>query len=242
MGQWIDIQGAGLEGFSGYLALPQGGSGPGLLLLQEIWGVNGHIRDLAGQFAAEGFVVLAPDVFWRQQRRVDLTYDPAGTAQARAYYQALDIAQARTDLAVAVDVLGDLPQVNGRLGVVGYCMGGKLAYELGEHPRLSAGVSYYPGGIAETVQRIERLACPYLFHFASDDQLIDLAEVRLLQPLMARSGEVSVEIHQGVGHGFACPRRPAWSMAAALSAKASTLWFLGDCLLGDGPRGLHEPL
>jgi len=242
MGQWIEIQGAGLEGFSAYLALPHGGTGPGLLLLQEIWGVNRHIRELAAQFAAEGFVVLAPDVFWRSQRRVDLAYDAAGTAQARALYQALDIAQARADLGAALEALGDLPQVDGRLGVVGYCMGGKLAYELGDHPRLSAGVSYYGSAIAETVQRVSRLACPYLFHFASDDQLIDLAQMRLLQPLMARSGEVSFEIHQGVGHGFACPERPAYAMRAALSAKATTLWFLGDCLLSETPRSLHEPL
>ncbi|MDD2134571.1 dienelactone hydrolase family protein [Pseudomonas kurunegalensis] len=244
MGHWVEISGLGSDSFSGYLALPRDGSGPGLLLIQEIWGVNAHIRDLAEQYAAEGFVVLAPDVFWRREHRVELGYDQSGTERAYLHYQSMDVSQAKSDLDQAVDFLERLDAVNGPLGVVGFCMGGKLAYELAENPKLSAGVSYYGSGIASTASRIKSMAFPFLFHFAAEDHLITLDEVRVLQPLIELSGDASFEIHQGVGHGFACPHRPAYSMRAALTAKATTLWFLSDCLLGGAQKfvDLRQPL
>lgn len=234
MGQWVDIQGQGPSSYSGYLALPDGGSGPGLLLIQEIWGVNSHIRDLAQEYAAEGFVVLAPDVFWRAAHRVELAYDQQGTEQAYLHYQSLDVLQAKRDLDLAVDYLATLAHTRGRIGVVGYCMGGKLAYELAANSKLGAGVSYYGSAISDTVKRIPRMAFPFLFHFAAQDTLITMDEVHGLQPLIAASGEASFEFHPGVGHGFACPHRPAYSALTAQVAKASTLRFLRDCLLKEG--------
>jgi len=244
VGRWIDISGHGPDSFSGYLALPREGSGPGLLLIQEIWGVNAHIRELADQYAAEGFVVLAPDVFWRSEHRVELGYDQSGTERAYLHYQSMDVSQAKSDLDLAVDFLERLDAVTGRMGVVGFCMGGKLAYELADNPKLSAGVSYYGSGIASTAERIRSMAFPFLFHFAAEDHLITMNEVRTLQPLIEMSGDASFEIHQGVGHGFACPHRPAYSMRAALTAKATTLWFLSDCLLDGGQKfvDLRQPL
>ncbi len=79
---WIDIQSTNGDSYSGYLSLPPRGTGPGLVLIQEIWGVNEHIRTVADQYALDGFVVLAPDVFWRQEPRVNLAYDEAGTKRA----------------------------------------------------------------------------------------------------------------------------------------------------------------
>lgn len=232
MGHWVEISRLGSERFSGYVALPRDGSGPGLLLIQEIWGVNAHIRELAEQYAAEGFVVLAPDVFWRREHRVELGYDQGGTERAYMHYQSMDVPQAKSDLDQAVDFLGRLDAVKGPLGVVGFCMGGKLAYELAANPKLSAGVSYYGSGIGSTVSRIKSMAFPFLFHFAAEDHLITMEEVRALLPVIEQTGDASFEIYQGVGHGFACPHRPAYSMQAALTAKAITLRFLSDNLLG----------
>ncbi|QXI30926.1 dienelactone hydrolase family protein [Pseudomonas vanderleydeniana] len=232
VGEWIDIAGQGPGGYSGYLALPPRGSGPGLLLIQEIWGVNEHIRSLAEQYAADGFVVLAPDVFWRREYRTELAYDPEGTQAAYLHYQAMDALVARQDLELAIKRLQTLSQVAGRIGVVGYCMGGKLAYELASTQGLSAGVSYYGSNIAETLARNPAMAFPYLFHFAEEDHLITAAQVGELMPLIAATGEVSFELYPGVGHGFACPHRPNYSMEAALAAKASTLSFLCRHLLG----------
>ena len=91
---WIDISTARGETFSGYLSLPPTGRGPGIVLIQEIWGVNEHIRTLADQYALDGYVVLAPDLFWRLERRVDLAYDEAGSARARQLLQTVDGTQA----------------------------------------------------------------------------------------------------------------------------------------------------
>src|SRR5258707_14467501 len=91
--RWIDIEGTQGENFSGYLSLPPSGRGPGIVLVQVIWGVNEHIRAVADQYALDGYVVLAPDVFWRLEPRVDLDYDEAGTAKAFELYQKVDTAQ-----------------------------------------------------------------------------------------------------------------------------------------------------
>ena len=145
--RWIDIQTAQGETFSGYLTLPPTGSGPGIVLVQEIWGVNEHIRAVAEQYALDGYVVLAPDVFWRLSPRVDLAYDDAGTQQAFGYYQRVDTALAAADVAAAVATLRQLPQVTGKVATLGFCLGGQLAYRAAALSQADAAVCYYGGGI-----------------------------------------------------------------------------------------------
>ena len=121
---WIDIA----PGFAGYLALPPAGQGPGLVLFQEIFGVNPHVRALAEQYALDGFTVLAPDVFWRQAPRVELGYDGAERDRARALMQAHAAEEALADIAASVQALRARPEAAGRVGAIGYCMGGRLAW------------------------------------------------------------------------------------------------------------------
>jgi carboxymethylenebutenolidase len=231
LGNWISIDRPGLDFFSGYLSVPPSGRGPGLLMIQEIWGVNDHIRNLADQYAADGFVVLAPDVFWRERVRVDLSYDEIGTAEAYRMYRSLDIGQATADLGQAVDFLTELPQVDGRVGVLGFCMGGRLAYSLADNQRLAVGISYYGSGIATELEHMPRMAFPFLFHFANEDHLIPLEEVRRLMPLIDATGDATFRFYEQQRHGFNCPYRAAYSMDAALAAKAATLSFLRDHVL-----------
>jgi len=120
---WIDIA----PGYAGWLALPPAGQGPGLVLFQEIFGVNEHIRMLAEQYALDGFTVLAPDVFWRQAPRVDLGYEGADRERARTLMSAYTADDALSDVAAGVQALRVRPEVSGRVGALGYCMGGRLA-------------------------------------------------------------------------------------------------------------------
>ena len=156
---WIDISTARGETFSGYLSLPPTGRGPGIVLIQEIWGVNEHIRTLADQYALDGYVVLAPDLFWRLERRVDLAYDEAGSARARQLLQTVDGTQAAADVAAAVDVLRARPEVTGRVATLGYCFGGQMAFRAAALARAEAAVCYSGGGIAPkpSKQELERL-------------------------------------------------------------------------------------
>src|SRR6476469_5296701 len=112
----------------GYLALPASGYGPGIVVLQEIFGVNAYMRSVADWYAAHGFVALCPDLFWRQQRGVELT--DADWKKAFELYQSLDEAKAVEDSAAALDFLRKYPSCSGRVGAVGFCLGGNLAYLL----------------------------------------------------------------------------------------------------------------
>src|SRR5471032_2529315 len=102
--QWIDIQ-SDDGSFGAYLSLPRGGKGPGIVLLQEIFGVNQHIRNVADQYAADGYVVLAPDLFWRSGARIELGYDGAGWKRAVELMNALDMGKAQSDLAATAKAL-----------------------------------------------------------------------------------------------------------------------------------------
>jgi len=231
MGRWVAMLAAQESDFSGYLCVPPSGRGPGLLLIQEIWGVNAHIRAMADAYAAEGFVVLAPDVFWRQQVRIDLAYDDAGINQAYRHYNALDMDQACDDLGRAIEYLKGCEFIEGKLGVLGYCLGGTLAYSLAANEHLSAGVSYYGSGIGGMLNKIPQMAFPFLFHFAADDHLIAMEEITRLQPLISATGDGTFRIYDGQRHGFNCAERASYSMQAALLAKARTLRFFAQHLV-----------
>src|SRR5665213_2025468 len=125
--KWIDIEAA--DGtFGAYLAIPHTGKGPGIVLLQEIFGVNEHIRSVAEQYAADGYMVLVPDLFWRSDKRIELSYDDAGWKRAVELMQATDSAKALADIALTVTALKAQPGLEGKLAVIGYCFGGMLAY------------------------------------------------------------------------------------------------------------------
>src|SRR3984885_6816751 len=122
--RWIDIP-AGNDSFGGYLALPKGGKGPAVITIQEIFGMTSHIRSVADQYAQDGYVALAPDIFWRVQPRVELTYDGADREKAMEIYGKLDVAHAVADVSATAAALRSLPEVTGKVAAVGYCLGGR---------------------------------------------------------------------------------------------------------------------
>lgn len=226
MGLWVGISKEDPKVFSGYLAMPPKGFGPGLLLLQEIWGVNEHIRDLAEQYAADGYVVLAPDMFWRQDMRVELPYDEPGTVRAYEHLRALDFAQADSDLKLAIALLAGLPCVAGEIAALGYCLGGRLAFLAASSGKVHAAVSYYGSGLGQHAGQLRSLKCPMLFHFAEQDHLIPLPDAMEWLSLIPRQTPVEHFVYAGRGHGFNCPYRPAYAQADAALAKGRTLQFL----------------
>lgn len=119
--RWIDIPVNG-DTFQGYLALPKGGKGPGVVIIQEIFGVNSHIRAVVDQYAADGYVALAPDIFWRVQPRVELGYDGADRDKAMEIYGKLDVANAVADVSASAAALRALPEVTGKVAGVGFAL------------------------------------------------------------------------------------------------------------------------
>lgn len=224
--RWIDIATARGERFSGYLSLPPTGRGPGIVLIQEIWGVNEHIRALADQYALDGYVVLAPDLFWRLERRVDLAYDEAGSARARQLLQTVDGAQAAADVAAAVDGLRGRPEVTGRVATLGYCFGGQMAFRAAALAQADAAVCYYGGGIANHLDLAPRVTMPILFHHAEQDALIPPDMVAAIKAAFAGRSNAVFADHPSVGHGFNCWGRPNYDQQAAALAHGRTLEFL----------------
>lgn len=227
---WIDISTARGETFSGYLSLPPTGRGPGIVLIQEIWGVNEHIRTLADQYALDGYVVLAPDLFWRLAPRVDLAYDEAGSARAFELFRAVDTAQAAADVAAAVAMLRARPEVTGRVATLGYCFGGQMAFRAAALARADAAVCYYGGGIAGHLDLAPRVTMPVLFHHAGQDSLIPQDAVAAIKAAFAGRSNAVLLDYPGVDHGFNCWGRPRYNQQAAALAHGLTLEFLSQHL------------
>jgi carboxymethylenebutenolidase len=224
--QWIDIA----PGFAGYLALPPAGRGPGLVLFQEIFGVNAHIRAVAEQYALDGFVVLAPDVFWRQAPRVELGYEGAERERALALMQGYTGEQALADIAASVGALRARPEVgSAKVGAFGYCMGGRLAYLAAATTDVNAAVAFYGGGIHMQLERAAAIRCPVQFHYAERDDHIPMTAVEQVRQAMAGKG-AEVHVYPGAMHGFNCWARASYHAPSAALAHGRATAFLAGAL------------
>jgi carboxymethylenebutenolidase len=227
---WIDIA----PGFAGYLALPPAGRGPGLVLFQEIFGVNEHIRAVAEQYALDGFVVLAPDVFWRQAPRVELGYEGAERERALALMQGYTGEQALADIAASVKALRARPEVasvgsGAKVGAFGYCMGGRLAYLAAATTDVDAAVAFYGGGIHTQLERAAAIRCPVQFHYAERDDHIPMSAVEQVRQAMAGKA-AEVHVYSGAMHGFNCWSRASYHAPSAALAHGRATAFLAAAL------------
>lgn len=225
---WISVA-VGADRMDAYLALPPAGRGPGLLLLQEIFGVNEHIRGVADQWALAGFCVLAPDLFWRQERRVQLGYVGAERERGIALMQTVTRDDAVADMRASVSALRALPQCSGPVGAIGYCMGGRLAFTAAATCDIDAAVCYYGGGIAKQLDLAASIRCPVQFHHAGQDSGIPPEAVAAVQQAMAGApagARAQFHVYPGAEHGFNCWARQTYHPASAALALGRSLEFL----------------
>lgn len=215
--------------FGGHLALPHGGSGPGLVLIHEIFGVNDYVRDAAQRFAGLGYVALAPDLFWRTQPGLELAHDEAGVQAGMAAAAQLDGAAAVTDAIAALESLRALPEVTGgAAGVVGFCLGGTLAYEVAAAADPDVAVVYYGSGIPGALDRASAIACPTIMHWGGADPYIPREQVDAVATMAAGHDGIECHVHEGAGHAFDNPApmyhdadasAAAWELTAAFLAR-----------------------
>jgi carboxymethylenebutenolidase len=228
--QWIDIDSDDGERFQGYLALPPTGRGPGVIILQEIFGVNGHIRSVAEQYALAGFVALAPDVFWSSERRVELGYEGADRENALALLQKTDVNQTVADLGAAVRALKGRAETTDKIAAVGYCFGGRLAYLMAAQGFVDAAVSYYGGGIQNRLDEADKIRVPMLFHYAEKDTGIPIEAVEQVKARFEGKPNTEFYVYPGAGHGFNCTDRSAYDQRASTLALGRTMVFLSSYL------------
>ena len=222
--EWITV-GAPDGRFDAYLVRPPAGRGPGLLLLQEIFGVNAHIRAVAGQYALAGFTVLAPDLFWREAPRVELGYVGADRERALALMRTLTREQAEADLRAGVAALRARPECDARVGAIGYCMGGRLAFLAAARAGVDAAVCYYGGGIAGQLELASELRVPLQFHHAGQDASIPPEAVAAIRGALA-GADAEFHDYPEAQHGFNCWARATYHPASAAAALGRSVSFL----------------
>jgi carboxymethylenebutenolidase len=210
--------------FQAWLVAPAGRPRGAVVLLQEIFGVNGHIRAVAQDFAAQGYTVIAPCLFDRIRRGIELGYSPAEVQEGAGYRAQLKPETTMKDIAAAAAVVRN----SGRTATVGYCWGGMLSYLAAGQLPLSCAVVYY-GKVTAYLEQKPR--CPVLFHFGSEDQSIPAADVAATRA--ATHPPSVVNLYEGAGHGFNCDQRQSYDPQAAALARTRTLEFLGRYLAGD---------
>jgi carboxymethylenebutenolidase len=224
--QWITVPNSAGSTTDAYLALPPGGKGPGLLLFQEIFGVNRHIRAVAEQYAQAGYVVLAPDMFWAQVKRVELSYVDADREAAFKYMQGCDQNALIADIKAYAGALSSRAESTSKLlGAVGYCMGGRMAYLAAAHVGAAASC-YYGGGIQNNLQFAANITSPIQFHYGAKDKMIPSDAVNAVRAAVP-SGEVFV---YDADHGFNCWDRAMFDAQSARVAFARTLAFFAKAL------------
>lgn len=221
MGEFVQLKAADGRVFPAYVARPSGPARGGVVVLQEIFGVNSHIRAVADGYAAEGYLAVAPATFDRVKPGVELGYGPddmqAGIA-LKAAVEGLPAPGVLPDIQAAIDHAAQA----GKVGVVGYCWGGLLAWRAACLLQgLSAAVPYYGGGTTtpEEIARMPRV--PVLAHYGERDHWISMDSVQAL-----RQAHPAAEVHvYAADHGFNCDQRGSWDAAAARLARERTLAF-----------------
>ena len=213
-----------------HLWTPEHGSGPGIVLIQEIFGVGPYIRAVAERLAAAGYVVGAPDVFWRFAPGWESNHDQAGLEASLAQVGDLDPVAAVADCTAALGTLGGLEAVHGSPGVMGFCLGGTLAWGVALAADPAVCVSYYGSGVAGMLDAIDSVSCPTLFHFGNADAYIPNDDVEAVNAAIAGRPGFVLNV-ENAGHAFDNHESEMfWNESAAHAAWAKTMAFLGEHL------------
>ncbi len=214
-----------------FVWLPTSGSGPGLLLLQEIFGVSNYVQRRAADLAAVGYVVLAPELYWRlDDARIDEGALDA-VDQAVALAMALDWPTTVADAAAALSHLRGLEEVHGGAGVVGFCFGGGLAFNVAAEDSPDALVSYYGSSIPDLLDLAPLVTAPSLHHFGLSDAYIDQATVERIRVAVTADGRpAQFEVYEGANHAFDNDDFGFHHPEASALAWQRTLDFLGRTL------------
>jgi carboxymethylenebutenolidase len=217
MGTLIELTASDGHRLAAYRADPAGKPRGGLVVIQEIFGVNSHMRSVADGYAADGYLAIAPALFDRAERGFEVGYSPPDIERGRAVRAKVSLDDALKDVAAAIKAATPA----GKVGIVGYCWGGTVVWAAATRlDGLACSSPYYGGGIAEIAT--ERPRCPVMFHFGETDQHIPMTDVEKIRK--AQPGQ-TVHVY-AAGHGFNCEQRGSYHAASAKLARERTLAFL----------------
>jgi len=221
--------------FQAHMSLPASGYGPGIVVLQEIFGVNEYMRTVCDWYAAHGFVAICPDLFWRQEPGIQLTdRSEAEWQKAFALYQGLDETKAVEDSAAAVEFLRKHPACSGSVGAVGFCLGGNLAWLLAVRFKPDCAVGYYGVGVEKTLNEASNLSSPLMLHTAGRDQYCPPDAQKEIRAALDSNPRVTIHDYPDQDHAFGRPGGEHYDANSAELANLRTLEFLVRNLAGTG--------
>ena len=228
--------------FDGYLALPASGYGPGIVVLQEVFGINDYMRSVSDWYAAHGFVALCPDLFWRLERGVQLSDKGEDMNKAFDLYERLDEAKAVEDSAAAMNFLRQHPGCSGRVGAVGFCLGGNLAYLLSVRFTPDCAVGYYGVSIEKSLDEAKNLAGPLLLHVAGRDKFCPPEAQAAIHAALDNKPLVTVHDYPECEHAFGRVGGEHYHAADAELANLRSLEFFVTHLAGAGLATAQQTL
>ena len=228
--------------FDAYLATPASGYGPGIVVLQEIFGVNQYIRSVADWYAAHGFVVICPDLFWRQEPGIELTDKGDDINKAFQLYQGLDEAEAVEDSAAAMEFLRKHQACSGSVGAVGFCLGGNLAYLLSVRFKPDCAVGYYGVSIERAIAESRNLSTPLLLHIAGSDKYCPPEAQAAIHKALDSNSLATIHTYAGREHAFGRTGGEHYDERDAELANLRTLEFVVRNLAGSGLASAQRSL
>ncbi len=217
--------------FTAYLAKPDPGTGPGIVVLQEIFGVNHILRDIADILALQGYFAIVPDLFWRQEPGIQIT-DRTEAEWTRAFelFQGFDVDLGIEDAKVALDHLRTLDGCSGQVGCVGYCLGGKLAYLMATRSDVDASVGYYGVGIEGEIDEAGDISKPLMLHIAEQDGFVPKDAQAAIRDALGDNALVTLHSYAGCDHAFARIGGEHYDQAAADQANQRSADFFTEHL------------
>jgi carboxymethylenebutenolidase len=203
------------DDFGAYLARPSSGSGPGIVLLHEIFGVTGWIKDTADLFAAQGYCVAAPEMFWRLERNFSGDFwVPEQRQKGFEFRGQVDHDKAISDIAATITYLKTLPECNGKIGVTGFCTGGTMTYLSAARLEIDAAVAYYGTQIHEFLEEGQNISCPTILHAGTSDEHVSLEVLGDIKEALAPNSNITIHEYDA-GHAFANTERDTHFVAQA---------------------------
>ena len=212
--------------FSAYVARPKAAKAPAVVVIQEIFGVNQVMRDITDALAGEGFLAICPDLFWRIEPGIDITdHSEAEWKRAFELFNAFDVDKGVEDIGATIDQIRADPGCSGKVGAVGFCLGGLLAFLTATRTDANASVAYYGVGIEGRVAEAEKLANPLLMHIAEEDQFVPKAAQEVILKALKDHPQIEIHTYPGRDHAFARAGGEHYNAADAKLAGGRTLAF-----------------
>lgn len=213
--------------FDAYVAMPATTPAAVVVVIQEIFGVTEGIRAIADGLARDGFIAVSPDLFWRFKPGILLSeHSEADWKTAVDYYMRLDLDKAEADIESTIEAARALPEASGKVGVMGYCLGGLLTFLTAARGKLDAGVEYYGGRTEEFVERGRNIAKPLLMHLAGEDEFMTKEAQAKIKQVLGSNPNVEIHVYAGRNHAFARPQGHHYDEGDATKANTRTREFL----------------